>query len=385
MELSYALNTLFFCIAGAFVMWMAAGFTMLEAGSVRTKNVTEILTKNVALYSIASLSYLFIGHFIMYGEQSFDNHSYYSDVFFQTVFVATAMSVVSGACAERKKLYSFLIFAFIFTALIYPILGSWTWGGGWLAKMGFFDFAGSAIVHMSGGAAALAAVILIGARKGKYNKDGKPKPIHGSNMAQVALGTLILWLGWFFFNAGSELNFNNIESANNVAKIFLNTNTAAASGLLVALIVSKIWVKKTALNVALNGALAGLVVITADPVSPSPFFAFVYGGIGGLFVPLFMSLFEKFKIDDPVGAITVHGVGGIIGVLLVPIFNKEAIFTIQLLGIFTIFIFVFIISLIVWTILKYTIGIRVGEKEEEAGSDLWEGTGSAYPEFMKAD
>jgi len=310
-----------------------------------------------------------------------EDHALMSDFFFQVVFVATAMSVVSGAVAERKKLWSFLTFAAIFTAVIYPIQGSWSWGGGFLSEAGFFDFAGSGIVHMAGAAAALAAVLLIGARKGKY-VDGKPVPIHGSSTTQVALGTLILWMGWFGFNGGSQLSILGLDNANAVAQIFVNTNTAAAAGLLSAMIYSKLWLKKTVLNVTLNGALAGLVVITADPLTPSPEMAVLYGAIGGLIVPISMSLLEKWGIDDPVGAISVHGVAGIIGLMLVPILNTGATFEGQLIGTGAIFGFVFLTSLVIWYILKKTIGLRVGEEEELAGSDMWETGSSAYPEFM---
>ena len=382
-ELTYAMNTLFFVISGAMVMWMAAGFTALEAGSIRTKNVTEILTKNVALFSVASIAFLFAGYGMMYGWNEPETHSMYADFFFQMVFVATAMSVVSGAVAERKKLWSFLIFAAVFTAVIYPLEGLWTWGGGFLSERGFSDFAGSGIVHMAGAIAALASVIMIGPRQGKYDENGKPQNIPGSNMPLVALGTLILWLGWFFFNGGSQLAFSTIDDAKAVGKIFVNTNMAAAGGLLAAMIVSKIWTKKVILNVTLNGALAGLVVITADPYTPSPEMAVLYGALGGAIIPYAMSLFEKWGIDDPVGAISVHGVAGIIGLLLVPIFNSDATLQAQVEGIVVISSFVFITSIATWWILHKTIGIRVGEEEELSGSDMWEGTGSAYPEFME--
>jgi len=381
-EINYAVNTIFFLISGAMVMWMAAGFTALEAGSVRTKNVTEILTKNVALFSVASIAFLLCGYNIMYGWNEPGTHSMYADFFFQMVFVATAMSVVSGAVAERKKLWSFLIFAALFSAVIYPLEGSWTWGGGFLSELGFVDFAGSGIVHMAGAAAALASVIMIGARDGKYDKNGKPKNIPGSNMPLVALGTLILWLGWFFFNGGSQLAFSTIADANALGKIFVNTNMAAAGGLLGAMIVSKLWTKKVILNVTLNGALAGLVVITADPYSPSPEFAVLYGALGGILIPLSMTLLEKWGIDDPVGAISVHGMAGIVGLLLVPIFNADALVLVQLLGVGVIGGFVFTTSLVIWWVLDKTIGIRVGKEEELVGSDMYEGTGNAYPEFM---
>ena len=383
MDLSYSLNTLYFLLSGVLVMWMAAGFTMLEAGSVRSKNVIEILLKNVALYSVASIGFLLGGYSLMYGWGDIDTHSVYSDFFFQVVFAATAMSVVSGAVAERKKLWTFLLFAAIFTTVIYPIQGSWSWGGGWLSERGFSDFAGSGIVHMAGAAAALAGVLILGARRGKYSKDGTPQPIHGSNSAQVALGTLILWMGWFGFNGGSQLAISGIENADAVAKIFVNTNTAAAAGLISAMILSKLWLGKTALNATTNGALAGLVVITADPLTPSPEIAILYGALGGLLVPFAMSYFEKKGIDDPVGAISVHGVAGILGLMLVPILNKDASFLEQAIGTSAIFGFVFGTSYVIWLVLDKTVGIRVGEQEEVGGSDMWEAGEKAYPYFMK--
>ena len=383
MDLSYSLNTLYFLLSGVLVMWMAAGFTMLEAGSVRSKNVIEILLKNVALYSVASIGFLLGGYSLMYGWGDIDTHSVYSDFFFQVVFAATAMSVVSGAVAERKKLWTFLLFAAIFTTVIYPIQGSWSWGGGWLSERGFSDFAGSGIVHMAGAAAALAGVLILGARRGKYSKDGTPLPIHGSNSAQVALGTLILWMGWFGFNGGSQLAISGIENADAVAKIFVNTNTAAAAGLISAMILSKLWLGKTALNATTNGALAGLVVITADPLTPSPEIAILYGALGGLLVPFAMSYFEKKGIDDPVGAISVHGVAGILGLMLVPILNKDASFLEQAIGTGAIFGFVFGTSYVIWLALDKTVGIRVGEQEEVGGSDMWEAGEKAYPYFMK--
>ena len=386
MDLSYSLNTFYFLMSGVLVMWMAAGFTMLEAGSVRSKNVIEILLKNVALYSVASVGFLVGGYSLMYGWGDIETHSMYSDFFFQVVFVATAMSVVSGAVAERKKLWTFLLFAAIFTTIIYPIQGSWTWGGGWLSQRGFFDFAGSGIVHMAGASAALAGVLILGPRKGKYLKDGTPKPIHGSNAAQVALGTLILWMGWFGFNGGSQLAIDGIENANAVAKIFVNTNTAAAGGLLSAMILSKLWLGKTALNATTNGALAGLVVITADPLTPSPLIALLYGSLGGVMMPVVMSWIERKGCDDPVGAISVHGVAGVLGLMLVPILNADASFLHQAYGTVTIFGFVFSTSYLLWWILNKTVGIRVGEQEEVGlvgGSDMWETGSKAYPYFMK--
>ena len=383
MELAYSLNTLYFLLSGVLVMWMAAGFTMLEAGSVRSKNVIEILLKNVALYSVASLGFLLGGYSLMYGWGDIETHSIYSDFFFQVVFAATAMSVVSGAVAERKKLWTFLLFAALFTTFIYPIQGSWSWGGGWLSERGFFDFAGSGIVHMAGAAAALAGVLILGPRRGKYLEDGTPRPIHGSNAPLVALGTLILWMGWFGFNGGSQLAIDGIVNADAVAKIFVNTNTAAAAGLIVSMILSKLWLGKTALNATTNGALAGLVVITADPLTPSPIMAMVYGGLGGLLIPFTMSYIEKLGIDDPVGAISVHGVAGILGLMLVPILNTSASFLEQAIGIGAIFGFVFGSSYIIWFLLDKTVGIRVGEQEEVGGSDMWEAGTKAYPYFMK--
>ncbi len=383
MELEYSLNTLYFLISGVLVMFMAAGFTMLEAGSVRSKNVVEILIKNVALYSVASIAYLLLGYTLMYGWNDPPDHALWSDFFFQVVFVATAMSVVSGAVAERKRLWTFLGFAAIFTALIYPIQGAWSWGGGWLSELGFFDFAGSGIVHMAGASAALAAVLLLGPRIGKYDISGNPQPIHGSNAAQVTLGTLILWFGWFGFNGGSQLSIIGMDNANAVAKIFVNTNTAAAAGLISAMILSKLWLGKTALNAVCNGALAGLVVITADPLTPSPQVAVLYGALGGLLVPISMSYLEKWGIDDPVGAISVHGSAGILGLMLVPILNTDASFLSQAIGTISIFSFVFGSSYAIWFILKKTIGIRATEKEEVGGQDMWETGNSAYPEFMK--
>ena len=383
MDISYSLNTLYFLLSGVLVMWMAAGFTMLEAGSVRSKNVIEILLKNVALYSVASIGFLLLGYTIMYNWGDIDTHSIYADFFFQVVFVATAMSVVSGAVAERKKLWTFLLFAALFTTLIYPIQGAWSWGGGWLSERGFFDFAGSGIVHMAGASAALAGVLILGPRRGKYLKDGTPKPIHGSNSAQVALGTLILWMGWFGFNGGSQLAIDGVENANAVAKIFVNTNTAAASGLIASMIFSKLWLGKTALNATTNGALAGLVVITADPLTPSPEIAIIYGALGGLLIPFSMSYIERLGIDDPVGAISVHGIAGILGLMLVPILNTDASFLEQIIGTLSIFTFVFTSSYILWLILDKTVGIRVGEQEEVGGSDMWKAGEHAYPYFMK--
>jgi Amt family ammonium transporter len=380
-ELRYALDTFFFLMSGALVMWMAAGFAMLEAGLVRSKNTTEILTKNLCLYAIACTTYLVVGYNIMYvdnieggfipsigaliGTQSEGaDHSLESDFFFQVVFVATAMSVVSGAVAERMKLWSFLVFSVILTAFIYPMEGYWTWGGGFLSEAGFSDFAGSGIVHMAGASAALAGVLLLGARKGKYGKKGQIYPIQGSNMPLATLGTFILWFGWFGFNGGSQLMLSDFENATAVGQIFLNTNAAAAAGAITALFVCKTTWGKADLTMVLNGALAGLVAITADPLSPSPLAAVSIGAIAGVLVVFSIVAFDKIKIDDPVGAISVHGVCGLFGLMMVPVNNADATFGAQLFGAIVIFAWVFGASLVVWAILKATMGIRVTEDEE---------------------
>ena len=405
-ELGYALDTFYFLICGALVMWMAAGFTMLEAGLVRAKNTTEILTKNVALYAISCIMFMVCGYSIMYGGDEFvmflsgiaadgatgvaeepATYSPASDFFFQVVFVATAMSIVSGAVAERMKLWAFLAFAVVMTAFIYPMEGSWTWGGQsvfgmyTLGDLGFSDFAGSGIVHMAGAAAALAGVLLLGARKGKYSADGKTHAIPGSNLPLATLGTFILWMGWFGFNGGSVLALASVESANSVALVFLNTNAAAAGGLVAALILARILFKKADLTMALNGALAGLVAITAEPLTPSPLEATLFGALGGILVVLSILGLDKLKIDDPVGAISVHGVVGLLGLLLVPVTNDGVSFSGQLIGAATIFIWVFVVSLIVWAIIKAVIGIRVSEEEEFEGVDISECGLEAYPDF----
>ncbi len=411
-ELAYALDTFYFLVMGALVMWMAAGFTMLESGLVRAKNTAEILTKNVGLYSIASIMYMLCGYTIMYPGAfeggvfesittlgsglltSSDNtaadvivsggDTYYSnlsDFFFQVVFVATAMSIVSGAVAERMKLWSFFAFAVVLTGFIYPVQGFWKWGGGFLDAAGFLDFAGSGVVHLCGGAAALAGVLILGARKGKYGSNGEVNAIPGCNLPLATLGTLILWLGWFGFNGGSELMVSNVGEANAVSLIFVNTNMAAACGLVAALLLSKFWFGKADLTMALNGALAGLVAITAEPLTPAPITASFIGAIGGLLVVFSIVALDKLKIDDPVGAISVHGVVGIWGIIAVCISNSKANILVQLLGIVSIFAWVFITSLIVWMILKKTVGIRVSEQEEDEGVDIAECGLEAYPEF----
>ncbi len=407
-ELSYALDTFYFLMSGALVMWMAAGFTMLESGLVRAKNTAEILTKNVALYSIACLMYMIIGYNIMYPEAAFnsffphislllggdntvaevvvggDDAPYYSnlsDFFFQVVFVATAMSIVSGAVAERMKLWAFLLFAVVFTGVIYPLQGYWTWGEGFLDELGFLDFAGSGIVHMAGASAALAGVLLLGPRKGKYGPKGQINPIPGANMPLAALGTLILWLGWFGFNGGSELKISDVESANNVAMVFVNTNMSAAAGLVTALVVARILFGKADLTMALNGALAGLVAITAEPLTPTPGLAAMVGAVGGLIVVLSIVTFDKLRIDDPVGAISVHGVVGIWGLFAVLFSNPDATWMGQLTGIGVIFGFVFFSSFLIWGLIKGIIGIRVNAEEEYDGLDVHECGLEAYPDF----
>ena len=415
-ELQYAIDTFYFLVMGALVMWMAAGFSMLEAGLVRSKNTAEILTKNIGLYSIACIAYLVIGYAIMYGggyfltgiesvdvestlkdfagrEDGFHGGSIYSgasDFFFQVVFVATAMSIVSGAVAERMKLFAFFIFAAVFTAIIYPLEGSWTWGGSDvfglynLGDYGFSDFAGSGIVHMAGAAAALAGVLVLGARKGKYNKDGSSNAIPGANLPLATLGTFILWMGWFGFNGGSVLKLGDIANAHSVAMVFLNTNTAAAGGAIAALIFARIWFGKADLTMALNGALAGLVAITAEPSTPTALEATFIGVVGGLLVVASIVMLDRlFKIDDPVGAISVHGVVGLWGLLAVPLTNTGATFFGQIVGAATIFVWVFGASLVLWLILKAVMGIRVSEEDEVSGVDLVECGMEAYPEFTK--
>ncbi|WP_105257770.1 ammonium transporter [Pseudoalteromonas sp. T1lg88] len=398
-ELQFSLNTFYFLISGVLVMWMAAGFAMLEAGLVRSKNTTEILTKNVALYAIACTMFLLVGYNIMYvgnseggfvpsfgsliGTQASDaDHALESDFFFQVVFVATAMSIVSGAVAERMKLWAFLIFCVVMTGLLYPIEGYWTWGGGFLSAMGFVDFAGSGIVHGAGAAAALAGVLLLGARRGKYGKHGEIYPIPGSNLPLATLGTFILWMGWFGFNGGSQLLISDAENATAVGKIMLNTNAAAAAGAIASLLVCKTYWGKADLTMVLNGALAGLVVITADPASPSPLLALLLGAIGGMVVVFSIVVLDKMHIDDPVGAISVHGVCGALGLMLVPLSNSEASYATQFIGILCIFGFVFVASSLVWGILKSTVGIRVSEEEELSGMDQHDCGIDAYPEFV---
>jgi len=416
-ELQYAMDTFYFLICGALVMWMAAGFSMLEAGLVRSKNTTEILTKNVALFAIACTMYLIVGYELMYdggmflsgittvagmdeaavaavlkesAEAGFDGDSVYSgasDFFFQVVFVATAMSIVSGAVAERMKLWAFLVFAVVMTGFIYPMEGSWTWNGDsvfGLFELSYSDYAGSGIVHMAGASAALAGVLLLGPRKGKYRQDGTISPIPGANMPLATLGTFILWMGWFGFNGGSTLKLGGISVANEVANVFLNTNAAAAGGLIAALILARLMFGKADLTMALNGALAGLVAITAEPADPTPLMATIIGAVGGVIVVLSIVFLDKIKIDDPVGAISVHGVVGFFGVMVVPVTDADATFGGQLMGAAVIFGWVFVTSLITWLVIKVILGLRVSEEDEYNGVDIAECGLEAYPEFVGA-
>ncbi len=405
----YGLDTFYFVICGALVMWMATGFAMLEAGLVRAKNTAEILTKNIVLYALASIMYLLVGYYIMYSSPEGgifpslgfligDEHAvdlvaaggedapYYSaraDFFFQIVFAATCMSVVSGAVAERMKLWAFIAFAVVMTGFIYPIQGFWKWGGGFLDAAGFLDFAGSGVVHMAGAAAALAGVLLLGARKGKYGPNGQINAIPGANMPLATLGAFILWMGWFGFNGGSQLKMSTIEDANAVAQVFVNTNMGAAGGLIAALITARLLFGKSDLTMVLNGALAGLVAITAEPLTPSALQATLIGGVGGVLVVFSILGLDKLKLDDPVGAISVHGVAGMWGLLAVPLTNADASFGAQLLGLVSIFLWVFIASLIVWGIIKAVMGLRVSEEEEYEGVDVVECGLEAYPEFTR--
>jgi len=398
LELQYALDTFYFLVMGALVMWMAAGFSMLEAGLVRSKNTAEILTKNIGLFAIACTMYMVYGYDLMYGggllldgiSGEGETYSNAADFYFQVVFVATAMSIVSGAVAERMKLFSFFVFAAIFTTIIYPMEGLWTWGGASVFGIyslgddfGFLDLAGSGIVHMAGAAAALAGVLILGPRKGKYDKDGNSKPMLGANLPLATLGTFILWMGWFGFNGGSVLAMASKESADAVAMVFLNTNAAAAGGVIASLLLAKAWFGKADLTMALNGALAGLVAITAGPDTPTALVATLIGAVGGcIVVGSIVWLDRELRIDDPVGAISVHGVVGLWGLLAVPLTNSSASFLGQLVGAGTIFVWVFGTSLLLWIGLKSAMGIRVSDEEEEDGVDLSECGLEAYPEFV---
>lgn len=414
-HLQYAMDTFYFLVCGALVMWMAAGFAMLEAGLVRAKNTTEILTKNIVLFGTASTMYLVSGYAIMYGgsffltgiadvdvtetlksfaerEDGFTGGSIYSgasDFFFQVVFAATCMSIVSGAVAERMKLWAFLVFSLVMVGFIYPMEGSWTWGAEGVFglnlddQFGFKDFAGSGIVHLAGAAAALAGVLLLGARKGKYGPNGEVNAITGANLPLATLGTFILWFGWFGFNGGSVLKLGDVASANSVAMVFLNTNAAAAGGLIGALVVARLLFGKADLTMILNGALAGLVAITASPDTPSALAATLIGVVAGVLVVFSILALDKVRIDDPVGAISVHGVSGLFGLLVVPFTAEGTSFFGQLVGAATIFAWVFVVSLVVWFVIKLVIGIRVTEEEEFEGVDLAECGMEAYPEFTR--
>ena len=400
----YIMTTLLFLVGGFLVFWMAAGFAMLEAGLVRSKNVAMQLTKNIALFSIAAIMYWLVGFNLMYpgdfngyfafnfvptvlepvglsaSDAALDYASVASDFFFQLMFVAATASIVSGALAERIKLWPFLVFVVILTGLMYPISGSWQWGGGWLSELGFSDFAGSTIVHSVGGWAALAGALILGPRLGKY-KDGKTVPMPGSNLALATLGTFILWLGWFGFNGGSQLAAGTVGDITDVGRIFANTNMAAAAGSVTALILTQILYKKVDLTMVLNGALAGLVSITAEPLAPSLFGALLTGAVGGVIVVFTVPLLDKLKIDDVVGAIPVHLFAGIWGTLAVAFYTGN--WGAQITGIIAYGVFTFVISLVVWTILKGIMGIRVTEEAEINGLDMAELGMEAYPDFSK--
>ncbi|MFP4537487.1 MAG: ammonium transporter [Dichotomicrobium sp.] len=397
----FIFNTLLFLIGGFLVMWMAAGFAMLESGLVRSKNVTMQCTKNIALYSVAGLMFWVVGYNLMYdgvnggylgsftpklipepsAEAASAGYAAASDWFFQMVFCATAASIVSGTVAERIKIWPFIIFVIVLTGFIYPIQGAWKWGAGWLDALGFADFAGSTLVHSTGGWAALAGALIIGARKGKYGPGGQINPMPGSNLPLATLGTFILWLGWFGFNGASQLALGTVSDASAVSKIFMNTNLAAAAGVVAALTLTQIMYGKVDLTMALNGALAGLVSITAEPLTPAPIMAILIGAIGGVIVVFFVPLLDRLRIDDVVGAIPVHLVAGIWGTMAVPITNGDATFYMQALGVVSIGAFVFIASAVIWLLLKFTVGLRPTEEAEYEGLDSAELGLEAYPEF----
>lgn len=404
----YIMTTMLFLIGGFLVMWMAAGFAMLEAGLVRSKNVTTQLTKNVGLFGIAAIMYWLVGFNLMYpgdfngyvggffditslepvglaaADASLDYASVASDFFFQLMFCATTASIVSGTLAERIKLWPFLIFVVVLTGFIYPIEASWQWGGGWLSELGFSDFAGSTLVHAAGGFAALAGAIVLGPRLGKYARDGRVVPMPGSNLALATLGTFILWLGWFGFNGGSQLAAGTVGDITDVGRIFANTNMAASAGAVTALILTQIMYRKPDLTMVLNGALAGLVSITAGPLDPSLFGALWIGAVGGVIVVLTVPLLDKIRIDDVVGAIPVHLIAGFWGTMVVPVYTADTSFLTQLIGFASIGGFVFVTSLIVWFVLRAAGGIRVSEEAEIAGLDVSELGMEAYPEFARS-
>ena len=406
-EMEFALNTFYLVLSGAFVMWMAAGFTMLEAGLVRSKNVSEIVTKNLGLYSIACVMYLACGFYLMYPGDDVINaylpgmgttwgislagltanydlgYSDAADFFFQVVFVATAMSIVSGAVAERMRLVPFFIFAVVMTGFIYPVQGYWKWGGGWLDAIGYTDFAGSGVVHLCGASAALAAVLILGARAGKYGSDGSVTVMRGSNIPIAALGAFILWLGWFGFNGGSQLAVHTVDNANAVAQVFLNTNAAAAGGVLGAIIISKILTGKMDVTMGLNGAIAGLVAITAAPDTPSGGLATIIGLIGGVIVYFSVVFFDSvLKVDDPVGAISAHGTVGVWGIMATPLSGAGAFGT-QAIGAVSIFLWTFITAGATLLVIKAIMGLRPTMEDEMEGMDASEVGVSAYPEFSE--
>ena len=406
----FILNSLLFLMAGFLVMFMACGFCMLEAGLVRSKNTTMQLTKNISLFSIAAVGYYLLGYNLMYplgtwsvdgifsgvigvavmeavgiSADKADDISYAttgSDYFFQLMFCAATASIVSGALAERIKLWPFLLFTLILTAFIYPLQASWKWGGGFLDEMGFLDFAGSTVVHSVGGWAALAGALILGPRIGKY-KDGKVVPMPGANLPIATLGVFILWLGWFGFNGGSQLAMGTVGDIADVSRIFANTNAAAAGGAIAALILTQVVYGKVDLTMVLNGALAGLVSITAEPLTPTLGAATLIGAVGGLIVVFSVPLLDKFKIDDVVGAIPVHLIAGIWGTLAVPVTNSDASFGTQIVSIFIVGAFTFVASAVVWFIIKAVVGIRVSEEDEIAGLDTSELGMDAYPDFSK--
>ena len=387
-ETAFVFNTLLFLICGFLVMWMAAGFAMLESGMVRSKNVSTICLKNVGLYSISGIMFYIVGYNLAYGipeggyigsftsfvaaEDMATGYSAHSDWFFQMVFCATTVSIVSGTIAERIKIWPFFIFAAILAGIIYPIEMGWQWGGGWLASMGFSDFAGSTLVHAAGGAAALAGAIIIGPRIGRFGKDGTSTPIPASSIPLATLGTFILWLGWFGFNGGSQLAIGTMDDAVAVSNIFVNTNIAACSGLIVAMVISQTLYGKVDVTFALNGALAGLVSITAEPLMPTAYSSMLIGGIGGMIAVFGTQFISSLKIDDVVGALPVHLIAGIWGTIAVAITNPDTSFVTQTIGAFSVVIFVFIVSAIVWSVLKMTMGVRPSEEEELLGSDKTE-------------
>ncbi|MCR8825136.1 ammonium transporter [Photobacterium sp. TY 1-4] len=407
----FIMNSLLFLVGGFLVFFMAAGFAMLEGGLVRSKNVTMQMTKNIALFSLASIFYYLIGYNLMYPlgtwavegvfsgvwgpgvleavgvtADAADDYSYAttgSDFFFQLMFCAATASIVSGALAERIKLWPFLAFTIVLTAVIYPIQASWKWGGGFLDAMGFLDFAGSTVVHSVGGWAALVGALILGPRIGKYNKEGRTVPIPGSNLTLATLGTFILWLGWFGFNGGSQLAMGTVGDVADVSRIFANTNTAAAGGAIAALILTQLLYKKPDLTMVLNGALAGLVSITAEPLTPSLGAATLIGAVGGVIVVFAVPFLDKLKIDDVVGAIPVHLFCGIWGTIAVVLTNGDASLGTQLYSIFVVGAFTVIASGIVWFILKAVVGIRVSEEDEIRGLDMSEMGMEAYPEFSK--